>query len=280
MVYHVCKDCGVGYADPRLSENEIADLYTRTYRVDGVNAKHLATKHADSIERIEFLRSTYRGPVGKVLEIGSSEGTLLQLLRDHEGWEVRGCEPYVPYGRFGIEQWNIKTDLRFFESRNFRNQEFDLVILIHVLEHIPNPIAFLRDVIKVIKPGGRILIETPDLMNPYPGRIAHSMFPAPHLMIYSNQSLRRLLGRIGFCEFRFQNGLNIRLIATLGRSEEALVPLVERSYTRRLFLKYRSRQVLESAARLTDHLRRKIVEFLEIALGPRYRALRTIIKAK
>ena len=43
------------------------------------------------------------------------------------------------------------------------NQKFDLIVLIHALEHIPNPVSFLRSLLDKLNPEGRMLIQVPDL---------------------------------------------------------------------------------------------------------------------
>lgn len=212
--YFLCRQCGLAYANPRLSDDELGRLYTESYRQDEITERYLRAKMSYSRDLISFLLHTIPVASGKALEIGSSEGTLLKLLRDEYGWEVQGCEPYFPYANFGINTWQIPTNVGFFRSYDYRRHDrFDLVVLVHVLEHLPYPTDFLREVGRVLAPDGLFLIETPDLLRPYRNRIRHALFPAPHLAIYSPSSITRLLSKCGFRVLRIGEGENMRVLA-------------------------------------------------------------------
>src|SRR3954447_19013133 len=73
VVYCVCRVCGLAYANPRLSDDEIERLYTDSYRQEKVSKEHVEYKACQSRQRIEYLKNACPGLSGDVLEIGSSE---------------------------------------------------------------------------------------------------------------------------------------------------------------------------------------------------------------
>jgi SAM-dependent methyltransferase len=237
--YYVCRGCGVGYADPRLSNDELDRLYTKSYRTtDGVPEDHLTWKESQSRQRLNWLMGHLPQSAGRVLEIGSSEGVLLRILRDEYGWDVRGCEPYEPYARHGIEKWQLPIDLAFFDAKNF-DASFDLVAFMHVIEHIPDPGRFLKTVGRVLKPGSHIFFETPDLLRPYVGKISRALFPSPHLVIYSPESIRFLLESNGFEVLAIEESLNMRVLARWTGIPKALLPADNSAHACSVFAKYR-----------------------------------------
>ena len=250
--FYVCRDCSVGFADPRLSDSELDDLYTNLYRTDDISEEYIRVKERESRERIDCLKHFGIRVPGRVLEIGSSEGTLLRVLRDDEGWEIEGCEPFTPYAQYGISKWNIKTKLSFFRSDDF-SDKYDLVVFIHVLEHIPDPRHFLAEIARVINKDGYIFFETPNLLAPYKNRIKHAMLPAPHLAIYSRFSIHQLLSKCGFEIVEIQEGLNMRVLAKLQGYKFSL-PSMPIQHALRIAWLYRRRKWTEGVFLLGQKL--------------------------
>lgn len=208
----LCLHCGLAYANPQLDPDEIARLYTESYRDVAVDGAHLDLKENQSRERITWLLTDYRKIKSRVLEIGCSEGVLLRQMRDGLNYSVTGIEPFGPYARFGIEQWNLKIHMGFFPLPQSM-EPFDLVTFIHVIEHIPDPPAFFLDVARALSPGGYAFFETPNLWSPKIGRVSANLFAAPHLAIFSPRSVRWMLEQCGFEIEKFEADLNLRVLA-------------------------------------------------------------------
>jgi predicted SAM-dependent methyltransferase len=82
-------------------------------------------------------------------------------------------------------------------------QQFDMITLSHVIEHVCNPIAVLKKCHRLLKTNGRIWIETPNLAS-----IGHTIFkahwlgldPPRHLVLFTPSSLRVILQQVGFTD--------------------------------------------------------------------------------
>lgn len=96
-----------------------------------------------------------------ILDIGSGPGTGLRAFKD-SGWNVTGFEPDPLRAMIAIQQHgiNIIKDLN-----GELPESYDFVTLIQALEHIHDPYNFLRGVVKLVKRGGYVYIEVPDLLN-------------------------------------------------------------------------------------------------------------------
>jgi len=100
---------------------------------------------------------------GRLLEVGCGAGRYLDLMRAL-GWEnVVG----VDFSRKAVDQARDVLGLEVYcgELREVELEpdSFDAVSLSHTLEHVPDPVEFLRDIRQVMKPGGRLAIVVPNV---------------------------------------------------------------------------------------------------------------------
>lgn len=93
---------------------------------------------------------------GRVLEVGSGSGKFLRTLAVHRpGLEVFGCDiaPWDPPEGIGFR---LMTDTIPYESGMF-----DAVLIVDVLEHVPDPAATIAEIARVLAPGGRLVAFVP-----------------------------------------------------------------------------------------------------------------------
>ena len=143
------------------------------------------------------------------LDIGCNKGFLLATAIE-DGWNVYG-EELVPeltvpfcntYPQFQDQIYNG----RFADVRpEFRENMFDLITAIDVIEHFEDPVADLRGILEILKPGGVFVIQTPDVACEQ----AHSLKcewgalkPLEHLNLFDVKNLETLANRIGFTEYQ------------------------------------------------------------------------------
>ena len=98
----------------------------------------------------------------RILDIGCGPGTGLKAFQDR-GWEVMGVEPDPVRAKVGNEVNKINIFPGKIEDFNGQDETFDVVTLLHVLEHFHSPIYFLENSIKKIKDNGYLYIEVPHL---------------------------------------------------------------------------------------------------------------------
>ncbi len=191
----LCRKCGLVYQSPRMTEAELEDFYEEEYRLlyqgaEGPTRKDLFIQHGRAETLLHFARGKI-DPPEKHLDIGCSTGALLERFRDVYGCEMTGIEPSGAYRKYARQRGH-----RVFASLNALSQKgagrFDLISMAHVLEHLPDPVAFLFQLRENwLTPSGWLLIEVPNLY-------AHDCFEVAHLISLSPHTLRQILGHAGF----------------------------------------------------------------------------------
>jgi 2-polyprenyl-3-methyl-5-hydroxy-6-metoxy-1,4-benzoquinol methylase len=129
--------------------------------------------------------------LGKVVDVGCGTGATLSSFSKRGGWRLYGLE---------IDSKNLASLKRIDGFEELYTcapvdlpGEFDLVTMVHSLEHFPDPLATLRDLRGKIAPGGRIFVEVPNAeANPFDYVIAD------HMMHFTPSSLSILADHAGF----------------------------------------------------------------------------------
>ena len=101
-------------------------------------------------DEVEKFVSGNRLSGAHVLEVGSGEGSLQDVVEDYTGLDISATARAKYHKRF------VQADAR---AMPFRDGEFDAVWTIWVLEHIPNPEQALREIRRVLKPGGLLYLS-------------------------------------------------------------------------------------------------------------------------
>jgi SAM-dependent methyltransferase/tetratricopeptide (TPR) repeat protein len=125
-------------------------------------------------------------PTKRIFEIGCAEGMLLYEL-SKRGIEVRGCEMNRAVAEEGMKRLGVDILTTPFENIDLPENNFDLVMSFHTLEHLRYPVNVLAKVAKILHSDGAILLEVPCGEEEYEN--------TDHLHFFSENSLRRLLDR-------------------------------------------------------------------------------------
>jgi SAM-dependent methyltransferase len=137
-------------------------------------------------------------PPGRLLDVGCGDGRHLRLLRTL-GWEVLGIDTDGAAAEVARKTFGL--DVRTSTMRELPEAWFDAVVLHHVFEHVLDPDETLRDIRRVLRPGGRCIIVTPNgasLAQRLFGRSWVHWDPPRHLQVFVPTSLRTVLARHRF----------------------------------------------------------------------------------
>jgi SAM-dependent methyltransferase len=144
----------------------------------------------------------------RIIEIGSGTGYLLHRLHNL-GAEVRGVEP-GPQAEVGAALYDIRIDRAFFPGVDV-GADYDLAILYLVLEHVADPEELLREVSRIVRPGGTVLVAVQD-EEPYIRSGELSLLFHEHYSYFTTSSLRRTIRAAGGSRVAVRNSSFSNLI--------------------------------------------------------------------
>ena len=139
------------------------------------------------------------GEKGRLLDIGCGNGQFLDRMRQL-GWEVVGVEPDELAVSVARERYGLEVFQGSLEEAKFPDRHFDAITMNHVIEHVPDPIGLLKECRRVLRPGGKLVVVTPNIKS-----VGRRMFngawlhwdPPRHLFLFSSQALRESAERAG-----------------------------------------------------------------------------------
>lgn len=99
---------------------------------------------------------------GAMLDLGCGDGTVLWLAR-RDGWTVKGIELFPEHTKLLRDTLQLDVDTCDVASYNGTVDSWDCVVLTHVLEHLPDPVAALRKIKNLLKPSGVAVLEFPNI---------------------------------------------------------------------------------------------------------------------
>lgn len=199
-------------ADQALVKDDEEDFYGKNYWLShqGVDLglPTLSVRMRDDLtERcLYWLRDllNYKLPPSKILELGSSHGGFVALLRQ-AGYEATGLElsPFIV--SVARHEFGVPMLLGPVEQQQIALGSLDVIALMDVLEHLPDPEGTMRHCLSLLKPDGILLIQTPSYkigvsfqrMMETQDSFLKMMQGNEHLYLFSERSVKDLFRRIG-----------------------------------------------------------------------------------
>ncbi len=160
----------------------------------------LAVPYPEGAEAVGFsVMYLRRVPGGELLDVGCGGGAQLVQMRSL-GWRVVGVDPDERAVAMATRDHGLDVRRGTLEEQRFPSDRFDAVILSHVIEHVHDPMDLLRECGRVLKPGGRLVVVTPNAASLGHRRLRASWIglqPPRHLYLFACATLRRLAERAG-----------------------------------------------------------------------------------
>ncbi len=138
------------------------------------------------------LVARYAPPAGRAIEVGCAPGVLLEALA-RKGWSCLGVEPADAVARWVSEHSAIEVRVGFFPGVGL--PACDLFLAMDVLEHAPDPQAFVAEIARVLVPGGVAIIQTAidrhEFATPF-GERSDLFDDIEHMFLFTDNALDRL----------------------------------------------------------------------------------------
>jgi 2-polyprenyl-3-methyl-5-hydroxy-6-metoxy-1,4-benzoquinol methylase len=193
----ICRGCGLVYHNPVIDDLDRQDLNisSRQWHTDAVSNPRQDRKQERRWQLQWPLLEPAFQPGSRVLEIGGGLGGVGGRLKARGG-EVWGVEPDPEQAAYARDRWGLTMWAARFEEVDFAGKQFDLILASHVIEHFPEPLAFLAKTRTLAAPEARLFLETPNILAP---KVSfRRLFSLPHNFYLSPRTLSWLLSKSGW----------------------------------------------------------------------------------
>lgn len=201
-----CKQCGVIRQDVKMTPEQLGEWYRDKYFA-GVYQHSYGHDRNVAARRL----AAYQLPTGvKVLDIGAGLGAFVHEARECgvDAWgqdiATRGDGPYV-YAGERLEDVAFPTD------------EFDVITIHDVLEHFVDPVGALLEVRRILKPGGKLIVDFPRFWHEAG---LHHWKLTEHLWMLTEEQLVELLKVTGFVASTWTNPIPSKFVMEAERVVE------------------------------------------------------------
>ncbi len=228
-----CPSCQFVYLNPRPTNEALLNFYQNYLPEDESSIEAWQKMMQPVFKRAAHLLHKYKDK-GRLLDVGAGFGFFLSEMKSR-GWEVMGVEISQKGMDYARDVLGVKIYPGPLEKVAFAENYFDAVTAFYVIEHLPNPIVFIKECHRVLKPGGVCLLRYPHttpikkLLRLF--GIKNRLYDLPaHLSDFSPEIIQRCLEKVEFesCQHMIgghthPNGLGKRAVSSLfGNFSEAL----------------------------------------------------------
>src|SRR6185312_10389160 len=206
-----CLRCGLMYANPRTGELD----FLRVARSDPTFLDEMLRRRCDS--RMEKERCQIGDYVttrrilaklfperGNLLELGSGLGFLLDSFRQ-DGWITMGVDPDPLCCEHARVKLGLDVIAGTLAGARCQADSYDAALMIHVIEHLPDPCQTLRELFRILRPGGILVVETPRYDTLTFRLLRHrerSILCEGHVYFFTTKTLEGIAGKAGFSVLR------------------------------------------------------------------------------
>lgn len=223
--YGQCSTCGTLVLTKELppehlvvSDDETA-FYGKNYWLEhqekdfGYVDLHTRARYDLTERNLHWLRALlkYRLPPADVIELGCSHASYVALMQQ-AGYRAVGVEMSPWIVQFGRQTFDVPVSVGPVEALALQPGSFDVIALMDVLEHLPDPEATMRHCMDLLRPDGLLLIQTPQFKEStcYEALVESKMpfleqlKSDEHLYLFSEQSVTELFRRLGAAHINFE----------------------------------------------------------------------------
>jgi len=201
-----CVSCCAVFTHPMPSAAELLQLYTTgQYFQGGSKAGYAAgydvtAQSQSALYRMILDRIGPPESAAKLLEVGCAEGHFLDAAR-RRGWDVCGIELSPIAAEVARSKFGLRVLEGHLDAQGLESSSCSVVVLLDVIEHLRDPARTVRTAARVLRPGGWIVIKTPDIGSAHARRLGMrwpQIKPPEHLVYFDAGSMTNLMRACGF----------------------------------------------------------------------------------
>ena len=196
-----CPSCQFIFLNPRPTADSLFRFYQKYLPEDGASIESWERMMSPVFHRAAYLLGQYKRS-GRLLDVGTGFGFFLSEMKKR-GWETAGVEISRTATEYGRDVLGLTIFPGPLEKADFPDRHFEAVTAFYVIEHLSQPMDFLRECYRILKPGGLLLLRYPhttpikSLLKFF--GIKNRLYDLPaHLSDFSPKMIQDCLERIGF----------------------------------------------------------------------------------
>ncbi|MBI2021522.1 class I SAM-dependent methyltransferase [Candidatus Daviesbacteria bacterium] len=208
----VCQNCHLEWRDSLPSDQQIKKIYTRDY----FSQKESLTKgypdydlflssfevyFSDQLRRL----NKYLPNRGRLIEVGCGIGVFLHLARKNN-YQVLGIDINKSAKKMAWKRYQVKVLIGEVGDVSLKEKNYDAVVLFQTIEHIKYPITFLKNLSRILRPNGIVLITTPNSESLWKKLLKNNWFSykhQEHLTFWNEKALKIALLKSNFKDIDF-----------------------------------------------------------------------------
>jgi 2-polyprenyl-3-methyl-5-hydroxy-6-metoxy-1,4-benzoquinol methylase len=216
-----CESCGFIFAKDIPSKEILVEYYSNNYERTSYLSPITISRYNEILDRFEGFKKT-----GNLLDVGAGYGFFLEIARQR-GWNVYGTE-LTDEAVNHCQEKGLTMFKGELQNIDFGDLEFDIIISIEVIEHINNPVEYIKKANEILRKGGKFYLTTPNFNSYLRHRLKenYNVIEYPnHLCYYTRKTLAKLFNDNGFKTHRIQTtGISLtRLRTSKGKSDQEFV---------------------------------------------------------
>lgn len=161
-----CRACGFVFDNPRPSLDELIQFYSKEDKYDDWLKTEKGRDRAWR-RRLRLVLKHRQG--GSLLDVGAGIGQFPAIAREH--FDVEGTEVSESAIRIAKEKYGFSVRQGVLEEVDFGDKRFDVVTIVHVLEHVPHPDATIEKCLSLLKEDSILVIAVPNEIHSVPRRL-------------------------------------------------------------------------------------------------------------
>ena len=232
-----CADCGSFYRNPLPKDESVyydQNYYAQTSQFSYMDERKIyAGSQYVWNARLKQIRKYHLS--GKFLDVGCSFGGFASTAAQFfETWGIDISEYVIKEAKVFLEKSDIvpnlfQAELATLTPKELPENQFSVITMIEVIEHLKNPRQHIEKAYKLLKPGGLLVIQTAN-MDGYQavraGLNYHYFLPG-HLTCFTARGLKQMLGDLGFTTFREFIPVDFGLLPKLKKMQTSFTSLFD-----------------------------------------------------
>ncbi len=222
--YYKCEDCGTSQILPQLSIETILEYYNKFHLSDTKGGTYDWVEERMQLDfpaKVKLIKKYIKGNKEIfLLDVGCGKGFFLKMVSNH-GMKAMGIdisESAITHAKNVLRQDVIKSNIEDLSNREQYQGKFDIVTSWATIEHVVNPLTFLKCINKLLKVGGILFLDTG--IDSYILRkflVGHCQWYSAieHLFVFSEKGLKILLSEAELEILKFYKNYERNIVAKI-----------------------------------------------------------------